>query len=392
MGPQGINVSESASCDVSIVSHLPLQRRGGGMYAVTAEVTGQLRRHFRDVVFLKIPTPADYSAMLLSRVNRRLLGRRGSFFPFSPRVLTQVARQVAASVPSGCRQILFRSATRWIRCRPAQPYFVHLDAPFSLYCRNKQAELQFLKADLQRIQDEEAEFLEGAAGVFFESEWGREHALRDYQLRGNQYLTVGVAGGLQRPEVVQPFDPSKPLRLLTIAKHFRQKGGDLTGAAYRLLKPEFPDLTWHVIGGSPDSACRGMPGMFPEGQLNPDAATDAGRYHSLLDGNAILVHPTREDMNPLVLIEAAQFGCPVISVRDFAIPELVRDGETGLLLDRPLTPDAIAKAIRSLLLNPARLQSMSEQAVRFAEQSFSWDAIGQRMVGAMAGRTGDGRN
>jgi glycosyltransferase involved in cell wall biosynthesis len=82
----------------------------------------------------------------------------------------------------------------------------------------------------------------------------------------------------------------------------------------------------------------------------------------------------------------------VISVRDFAIPELVRDGETGLLLDRPLTPDAIAKAIRSLLLNPARLQSMSEQAVRFAEQSFSWDAIGQRMVGAMAGRTGDGRN
>jgi len=362
------------------------------MYAVTAEVTAQLRRHFGDLSFVHVPTPTDVPQMLLSRLNRRLLHRSGRFFPFSPRVLTRVAQQVSTALPARTEQILFRSATRWVRCRPAQPYFVHLDAPFSLYCRNKQAEKQFLASDLRRIQEEEAEFLEGAAGVFFESDWGRDSAVRDYRLRGSHYQTVGVAGGLRRSQGVRPFDPATPLRLLSIAKHFRQKGGDLTGAAFRLLQPQFPELKWHIIGGPPDSEFLGLPGVVYEGYLNPDDEADLVRYFSLLNGNAILVHPTREDVNPLVLIEAAQFGSPVVSVRDFAIPELVRDGETGVLLDRPVTSALLFSTIQELLRDSQRLQAMSRQAARFAEQSFSWDAIGQRMVGAMAGRTGDGRN
>jgi glycosyltransferase involved in cell wall biosynthesis len=366
--------------DIAVVSHLPLRRSGGGMYAVTREVTQQLRRNFHDVVFLEIAIPTDYPRMLFSRLNRRLLHRPGTFFPFSAHVLSQVAQRVTACLPAACQQVLFRSATRWIRCRPAQPYFVHLDAPFSVYCRNKQAEDQFLRSDLQRIQDEEAEFLERAAGVFFESDWGREHALQDYRLRGQHYHTVGVAGGLDRPVAITHFNPLLPVRLLSIAKHFRQKGGDLTGAAFRQLRPRFPDLTWHVIGGPPDTEFPGCPGAVYEGQLNPDLAPDIRRYQKLLNGNAIVVHPTREDINPLVLIEAAQHGAPVISVRDFAIPELVRDGETGLLLPRPVTPEAIAEAIQSLLQAPARMQSMSQRAVDFAEQRFSWERIGDTMA------------
>jgi glycosyltransferase involved in cell wall biosynthesis len=350
------------------------------MYAVTREVTQQLRRNFNDVVFLEIAIPTDYPRMLFSRLNRRLLRRPGTFFPFSAYVLSQVARRLTASLPAACQQVLFRSATRWIRCRPAQPYFVHLDAPFSVYCRNKQAEDQFLRSDLQRIQDEEAEFLERAAGVFFESDWGRENALRDYRLRGQHYQTVGVGGGLDRPATIAEFNPRNPVRLLSIAKHFRQKGGDLTGAAFRMLKPRFPELTWHVIGGPPDDEFLVQPGIVYEGMLNPDLAPDTNRYQSLLNGNAIVVHPTREDINPLVLIEAAQHGAPVISVRDFAIPELVRDGETGLLLPRPVTPEAIAEAIQSLLQDPCRLQAMSKRAVEFAAERFSWEQIGDAMA------------
>jgi len=92
------------------------------------------------------------------------------------------------------------------------------------------------------------------------------------------------------------------------------------------------------------------------------------------------VHPTREDVNPLVLIEAAQFGCPVVSVRDFAIPELVRDGETGVLLDRPVTSALLSSTIQELLRDSQRLQAMSRQAISCSERRFSWDQIGDRIA------------
>ena len=379
IGSEGAIISLTDT-ELAVVSHLPLQRWGGGMYAVTWEVTRQLQRQFRGVAFLEIAVPTNYPRMFISRLNRYLLRRPGAFFPFSGHVLSLAADRVATALPRCAQHVLFRSATRWIRCRPAQPYFVHLDAPFSVYCRNKRAELQFLKSDLQRIQDEEAEFLERSAGVFFESDWGRQHAVQDYRLRGQHYHTVGVAGGLQSPASIMLFNPAQPVRLLSIAKHFRQKGGDLTGIAFRMLKPQFPELTWHVIGGQPDREFRRQPGMVYEGLLNPDVALHAARYLNLLNGNAILVHPTREDINPLVLIEAAQHGCSVVSVSDFAIPELVRHGETGVLLTRPVTPESIAEAIRSLLLDPVRLRSMGQHAKEFATQRFSWDEIGNTMA------------
>ena len=54
-----------------------------------------------------------------------------------------------------------------------------------------------------------------------------------------------------------------------------------------------------------------------------------------------LLHPTTADINPMVLIEAGYFGCPAISTKRYAIPELVIDGVSGFLLDDPTDVAAI---------------------------------------------------
>ena len=73
---------------------------------------------------------------------------------------------------------------------------------------------------------------------------------------------------------------------------------------------------------------------------------------------------------PNVLMEAQSQGLACVATRVSAIPELVRDGETGILVQDNDAP-ALARALESLIANPARrralgLAGQSAVAARFA--------------------------
>ncbi|MFM7165550.1 MAG: glycosyltransferase family 4 protein [Planctomycetaceae bacterium] len=364
---------------ISLVSHLPLQVEGGGTFAVTWNVWQVLHARLPDLQFQHLKPPVDRWARFRSRICRKVLGRPGNFFTFSERALQQTADRLPAALAPRTQCVLFRTSTRWIACRPQVPYFVHLDAVFHTFHRNTFAAGEFAAADLHRIYEREAEFLEGAAAVFFESAWGLQQAVQHYRLRGQHYTSVGVAGNLPVPAVCPAGVRSRSV--LTIAKRFAQKGGDYLAAGWLQLRQQFPDCTWHIVGGPAPAEVLQLPGVIHEGFLRPDVPAELLRMQTLLQQSSLLVHPTREDMNPLVLLEAAGFGCPAVTVRDFAIPELVQDGTTGVLLDRPLSGAALAAAIAALWNDPRRLQDMSQAAWQGVQQRGGWDAIGDRMAG-----------
>ena len=63
----------------------------------------------------------------------------------------------------------------------------------------------------------------------------------------------------------------------------------------------------------------------------------------------------------------------------FAIPELVIDGKTGMLLEAPPTAAGIAAAIESLLLDRSRYASMRKAARDYSTERFRWDRVGTVM-------------
>ena len=368
----------SRRAKLAYVSDLSLQASGGGSYAVNWHACRQLQRSF-DVVYAGPvkPVPGRWSN-LASRIRRRVLHMPGKFAYFSPGTLNSNAVKVGALVPPGVEAIVFRSAARWCRFRPHVPYFVYLDAVFHTFFYNTFDARDFVRGDLERIWEEEARFLEGAAGVFFESQWGLDRAKEAYQLKGEHYCAVGRGGVIAPPES-DSWD-GHSLRLITLAMKFRQKGGDLVLEAYRRLKPEFPQLTWHIIGGSPEGDWQSLEGITYEGVISPD--DPAGRRHltDLLSNAFLLVHPTREDVNPLVPTEAAYFGCPCISVNKFALPEIVRHNDTGLLLEPPVTAEMVESAIRHLLVNPEVYREMRINSRAYALEYSGWDQIGARIT------------
>lgn len=86
----------------------------------------------------------------------------------------------------------------------------------------------------------------------------------------------------------------------------------------------------------------------------------------------IAVMPTveREGLAKAV-IEAQALGVPAIVTDVGGLPEIVRDGETGLVVP-PRDARALAEAIRALAADPARRHAMGEAAVRRVEEVFAY--------------------
>jgi len=72
-------------------------------------------------------------------------------------------------------------------------------------------------------------------------------------------------------------------------------------------------------------------------------------------------HPTRADTSSMVGLEALSCGTPVIAASVGGVPEIVRDGENGLLIE-PDSPDSLVEATRRLFREPGLLSRLSESA------------------------------
>ena len=76
----------------------------------------------------------------------------------------------------------------------------------------------------------------------------------------------------------------------------------------------------------------------------------------------------------IVNLEAMACGTAVVGSRVGGIPEVVADGDTGLLVPAD-DPAALAAALNSLLADPARAAAMGAAGRKRALAEFSWDAI-----------------
>ena len=84
----------------------------------------------------------------------------------------------------------------------------------------------------------------------------------------------------------------------------------------------------------------------------------------------LFVHSSRWEGFGIVLLEAMLAGLPIAATRVSAVPEIVVDGETGLLVD-PGDVKALADALGGLLADPTRAQALGAAGLARAQTKFS---------------------
>jgi glycosyltransferase involved in cell wall biosynthesis len=178
------------------------------------------------------------------------------------------------------------------------------------------------------------------------------------------------------------FPPRQPAaglpRIISVGRYVEKKGfADLIEAC-RFLRNRGRKFDCAIVGGGPLEIVlqtRIQRASLGEAVrlLGPQPQQEV---RALLAGSEIFVLASvpettgGSDNLPTVILEAMLTGLPVISTRIAGIPEVVSDGETGLLVGAK-EPAALAMAMEKLLADPAFAKRLGTRGRQVAVEKFA---------------------
>ncbi|MBF6591767.1 MAG: glycosyltransferase family 4 protein [Ktedonobacterales bacterium] len=198
-------------------------------------------------------------------------------------------------------------------------------------------------AERLKLSINRAAFARAAALVTW-CDWARDSLIQDYGIAPERITTLAPGVDLARwqdPAAARQarLDRGGRPRLLFVGGDFARKGGELLLECFTRDFAERCEL-WLVTSAS----LAPRPGVRVFSQITPESG-ELPRLYAEAD---IFVFPTLADCAPLVVPEAMAAALPVISTSVGAIPEMVEDGVTGLLIE-PGSRETLRAAIERLL-------------------------------------------
>ncbi len=212
-------------------------------------------------------------------------------------------------------------------------------------------------------------------------------AVRDFHIRAGlppEKLTTihyGLDAGPSAPSELTPeqagIAAGVPL-VLEIGRLIEQKDHATLLAAFARVREQHPNARLAILGwGRLEEAIRALAVELGLG----DAVVLPGRVEpsAWLARADVFAHTARWEGFGIVLLEAMLAGLPVVATRASAIPEIVVDGETGLLAD-PGDAAGVAAALDALLADPTRRRALGEAGRRRAREEFSVSRMTDRTL------------
>jgi glycosyltransferase involved in cell wall biosynthesis len=186
-------------------------------------------------------------------------------------------------------------------------------------------------------------------------------------------IDVELFGGSSRV-----WQPVPPYRILSIARFVEKKGLPTVFQALRYLLDQGYALRYTLIGdgeGKPtildhlhrlglDSVCNVL-GIQPHQRV----IEEYSKADLFVLGCQVARNGDRDGL-PNVFLESMAMGVPVLATRVSAIPELVEDGRTGLLVD-PGQAEAMARCMVRLLVDDRLRQRIIDAARRRVVKDFN---------------------
>lgn len=165
--------------------------------------------------------------------------------------------------------------------------------------------------------------------------------------------------------------PNEAVLLGTVAHLFPRKGYDVMLKALPSIIRTLPAVHYVVIGTGDGSYEQRLRELSAELGIS-DHVHFVGFQQDVnpfLEAMSLYVHPARMEGFGIAVVEALAAGKAVVATNVGGLPEVVEEGETGLLV-APDDPQALTAAVLSLLRDDGRRRAMGERAVKWVRERF----------------------
>jgi len=147
---------------------------------------------------------------------------------------------------------------------------------------------------------------------------------------------------------------------------------------FKKIAEKYPNIKLDIIGDGP--LRKYLQKFCLENGLRSAVIFEGSKTHEealrSIANSMIFILTSREEGLPTALIEAMALGKPVIATAVGAIPEVIRNGENGILIP-PKRPDCVANALEKLLID-SELRRRFSKAAAESVKDYSWRKISEK--------------
>ncbi len=305
---------------------------------------------------------ANLAAVVLERGPLILRDRRrlwGAFYrtSFIQRAIRRHMRRRVAT--SDDYRFTFQTQSLFDASTDRLPHFVYTD--HTELVQERYPDFDPGQAAPRRWIELERRIYQHARAVFTMSTHVSRSLVEQYAMPGERIHRVGAGSNLAVP-AEDPLPDYASRRIVFVGRDWERKGGPDLLAAFAEVRQRIPDVTLAIAGCSP---IIDQPGVTVLGELSP---AEVRRQYL---GAAVFGMPTLVEPFGIVFVEALAHGLPVVSTEVGALPDIVRDGETGYL-HAPHDISGLAQSLETLLGDPERCRQMGSAGRSSVSGTYTW--------------------
>jgi len=215
--------------------------------------------------------------------------------------------------------------------------------------------------------------------VFFQNPDDQRLFLERKLLANKERSCVVNGSGINTSQFqIEPL-PCVP-RFLMIGRFLGDKGVREYAAASLLLKDQYPDAEFSLVGWideNPDAISPAELDSWVDSGINYLGKLDDVRP-SIADA-LVYVLPSYREGTPRTVLEAMSMGRPVITTDAPGCRETVVDGENGFLVPVK-SVEALAEAMKAFIVDPSLAAKMGQKSREIAVNKYDVNSVNQMML------------
>ncbi len=237
--------------------------------------------------------------------------------------------------------------------------------------------------EVRAIHDHHARTYPHIEGVVSFASFVAESLARHYAFPREKVFAIG-AGPIRTLPAMPPqsVDRYAARRILFVGRAWERKGGPIVLEAFEHVRSAYADATLTVVSSLAKFDPR--PGVTHI----PFASDD--QLRNLFSTSSVFTMPSLCETWGLVYCEAAAHALPTANFDNWALPDIVEHGKTGVLTPTH-TARGLADALIDALRDPNRLREMGAGAAHRVHTVLDWPHVMDRLLAAVAPEALHGR-